>query len=139
MPTTPCCGDAVPTVRAAGSLARLFRDRVQGTSWPRVSFGDQLIRVYRTGGQYRLATFSYVQNREPKTLPARYSFTYVQNGDRWLIVDRIPRPYPGAEIAVHGVGKAPGASDGRCGAVVVLGALPDLFRARVRSWPSRRR
>jgi len=28
-----------------------------------------------------------VQNGESKTFPARYSFTYVKNGDRWMIVD----------------------------------------------------
>jgi uncharacterized protein (TIGR02246 family) len=54
----------------------------------KVSFGDQLIRVYGNAavntGYY---TFSYVKDGETKTLPARYSFTYVKNGERWLIVD----------------------------------------------------
>ena len=53
-----------------------------------VSFGDQLIRVYGgtavNSGYY---TFSYVENGQSKTLPARYSFTFVNSGGRWLIVD----------------------------------------------------
>jgi hypothetical protein len=32
-------------------------------------------------------TFSYVNDGETKSLPARYSLTYVKNGERWLIVD----------------------------------------------------
>ena len=54
----------------------------------KVTFGDQLIRVYGNAavntGYY---TFSYVQNGESKLFPARYSFTYLKNGDRWMIVD----------------------------------------------------
>ena len=54
----------------------------------KVAFGDQLIRVYGTTavntGSY---TFSYVKDGETKTLPARYSLTFVKNGERWLIVD----------------------------------------------------
>jgi uncharacterized protein (TIGR02246 family) len=54
----------------------------------KVAFGDQLIRVYGGAavntGYY---TFSFVRDGESKTLPARYSFTYIKNGDRWLIVD----------------------------------------------------
>jgi uncharacterized protein (TIGR02246 family) len=54
----------------------------------KVAFGDQLIRVYGGAavntGYY---TFSFVRDGESKTLPARYSFTYVKNGERWLIVN----------------------------------------------------
>ena len=54
----------------------------------KVTYGDQLIRVYGNAavntGYY---TFSYVKDGETKNLPARYSFTYVKNGERWLIVD----------------------------------------------------
>lgn len=53
-----------------------------------VTFGEQKVRVYGGAavntGYY---TFSYVKDGETKTLPARYSFTYVKRGDRWLIVD----------------------------------------------------
>ena len=54
----------------------------------KVTFGDQLIRVYGNAaintGYY---TFSYSKDGEVKILPARYSFTYINNGERWLIVD----------------------------------------------------
>ena len=54
----------------------------------KVTFGDQLIRVYgNTAVNTGYYTFSYVQNGESKIFPARYSFTYVRNGDRWMIVD----------------------------------------------------
>jgi uncharacterized protein (TIGR02246 family) len=54
----------------------------------KVTFGDQLIRVYgNTAVNTGYYTFSYVQNGESKIFPARYSFTYVKNGDRWMIVD----------------------------------------------------
>jgi len=54
----------------------------------KVSFRDQLIRVYGdTAVNTGYYTFSYGKDGETKTLPARYSFTYVKNGDSWMIVD----------------------------------------------------
>ena len=54
----------------------------------KVSFGDQLIRVYgNTAINTGYYTFSYVKDGEAKSLPARYSFTYVKKGKKWLIVD----------------------------------------------------
>ena len=54
----------------------------------KVAFGDHLIRVYgNTAVNTGYYTFSYVQNGESKTFPARYSFTYVKDDDRWMIVD----------------------------------------------------
>ena len=54
----------------------------------KVSFGDQLIRVYgNTAVNTGYYTFTYVKDGEAKSLPARYSFTYVKNGKKWLIVD----------------------------------------------------
>ena len=54
----------------------------------KVDFGDQLIRVYGNAainsGYY---TFSWIKDGETKSLPARYTFTYVNDGGRWLIVD----------------------------------------------------
>lgn len=54
----------------------------------KVAFGEQLIRVYDNAaintGYY---TFSYVKDGEPKTIAARYSFTYVNKGGSWMIVD----------------------------------------------------
>jgi len=54
----------------------------------KVVFGDQLIRVYgNTAVNTGYYTFSFVKDGEAKTLPARYSFTYVKEGAQWLIVD----------------------------------------------------
>ncbi len=54
----------------------------------KVSFGDQLIRVYgNTAINTGYYTFSYVKDGEAKSLPARYSLTYVKKGKKWLIVD----------------------------------------------------
>jgi uncharacterized protein (TIGR02246 family) len=54
----------------------------------KVSFGDQLIRVYgNTAINTGYYTFSFVKDGQAKTLPARYSFTYVKRGARWMIVD----------------------------------------------------
>jgi len=63
----------------------------------KVSFGDQLIRVYSgtavNSGYY---TFTYAKDGETKTFPARYSFTYVKSGDNWLIVDHHSSALPPA-------------------------------------------
>ena len=54
----------------------------------KVAFGDQLIRVYgSTAVNTGYYTFSYVKDGQSKSLPARYSFVFVNNGNRWLIVD----------------------------------------------------
>lgn len=63
----------------------------------KVSFGEQLIRVYGgTAVNTGYYTFSYVKDGETKTLPARYSFTFVKDGESWMIVDHhssaIPAP-----------------------------------------------
>ena len=62
-----------------------------------VTFQAPYIRVYGNvainTGSY---TFSYVKDAEIKTLPARYSFSYVKRNGRWLIVDHhssgMPKP-----------------------------------------------
>jgi uncharacterized protein (TIGR02246 family) len=88
-------GDAVlwgtlsPTVRAdQAALRDYFVTAFKVLPGLKVAFGDQLIRVYgETAVNTGYYTFSYARDGEAKTLPARYSFTYVKNGDRWLIVD----------------------------------------------------
>jgi uncharacterized protein (TIGR02246 family) len=64
----------------------------------RVSFGKQLIRVYGgtavNTGDY---TFSYVKDGEARSLPARYSFTYVGSSAQWLIVDHHSSVMPAAK------------------------------------------
>lgn len=54
----------------------------------KVSFGDQLIRVYgNTAINTGYYTFTYTKDGETKTLPARYSFVYVKRNGQWMIVD----------------------------------------------------
>src|SRR5215468_11672819 len=82
-------GTLSPTVRAdRAALRDYFVTAFKVPSRLKVTFGEQLIRVYGTTavntGYY---TFSYVREGETKILPARYSFTYVKNGDVWQIVD----------------------------------------------------
>jgi uncharacterized protein (TIGR02246 family) len=82
-------GTLSPTLRAdRAALRDYFVTAFRVLPGLKVAFGDQLIRVYGNAavntGYY---TFSYVKDGETKTLPARYSLTYVKNGERWLIVD----------------------------------------------------
>jgi uncharacterized protein (TIGR02246 family) len=82
-------GTLSPTVRAdRAALRDYFVTAFRVLPGLKVAFGDQLIRVYGNAavntGYY---TFSYVKDGEAKSLPARYSLTYVKNGERWLIVD----------------------------------------------------
>jgi uncharacterized protein (TIGR02246 family) len=82
-------GTLSPTVRAGRAALRdYFVAAFKALPGLKVAFGDQLIRVYDGAaintGYY---TFSYVKDGASKTWPARYSFTYVKRGDRWLIVD----------------------------------------------------
>ncbi len=54
----------------------------------KVTFGDQLIRVYGdTAINTGYYTFSFMRDGEPKTLSARYSFVYVKRNGDWKIVD----------------------------------------------------
>jgi uncharacterized protein (TIGR02246 family) len=82
-------GTLSPTVRAdRAALRDYFVTAFKVLPNLKVSFGEQLIRVYGTTavntGYY---TFSYVKEREQKTLPARYSLTLVKDGENWMIVD----------------------------------------------------
>jgi len=82
-------GTLSPTVRAGRAALRdYFVAAFKALPGLKVAFGDQLIRVYDgTAINTGYYTFSYVKDGETKTWPARYSFTYVKRGDRWLIVD----------------------------------------------------
>jgi uncharacterized protein (TIGR02246 family) len=82
-------GTLSPTVRAdPAALRNYFVGAFKALPGLKVTFGEQLIRVYGTTavntGYY---TFSYMKDGETKTWPARYSLTYVKNGNDWQIVD----------------------------------------------------
>jgi uncharacterized protein (TIGR02246 family) len=82
-------GTLSPTVRADTSALRdYFVGAFKILPSLKVSFGEQLIRVYgNTAVNTGYYTFSYTKDGEPKTLPARYSFVFVKDGQNWMIVD----------------------------------------------------
>ena len=82
-------GTLSPTVRQGPAAIReYFVAAFKVLPGHRVSFGDQLIRVYGdTAINTGYYTFSYVKDGETKTIPARYSFVYVKSDRGWLIVD----------------------------------------------------
>jgi hypothetical protein len=79
-------GTLSPTVRSdRAALRDYFVTAFKVLPGLKVSFGDQLIRVYgNTAVNSGYYTFAYTKDGEVKSLPARYSFTYVKNGDRWV-------------------------------------------------------
>jgi uncharacterized protein (TIGR02246 family) len=82
-------GTLSPTVRSdRAALRDYFVTAFRVLPGLKVAFGDQLIRVHgNTAVNTGYYTFSYVKDGETKSLPARYSFALVKNGERWLIVD----------------------------------------------------
>jgi uncharacterized protein (TIGR02246 family) len=91
-------GTLSPTVRAdRAALRDYFVGAYKALPGLKIAYGDQLIRVYDSAavntGYY---TLSFVKDGETKTVPARYSFTYVKRGDDWLIVDHHSSTVPSA-------------------------------------------
>jgi uncharacterized protein (TIGR02246 family) len=91
-------GTLSPTVRAdRAALRDYFVAAFKVLPGLKAAFGDQLIRVYDgTAVNTGYYTFSFVKDGETKTLPARYSFTYVKRGDDWLTVDHHSSTVPSA-------------------------------------------
>lgn len=91
-------GTLSPTVRSdPGAVRAYFVSAFAALPSAKVTFGDQLIRVYgNTAANTGYYTFSYVKDGETKTIPARYSFTFVKDGDAWLIVDHHSSAMPAA-------------------------------------------
>jgi len=91
-------GTLSPKVRAdRAALRDYFVTAFKVLPGLKVTFGDQLIRVYGgTAVNTGYYTFSYVKDGETKTLPARYSFTFVKNGENWQIVDHHSSAMPPA-------------------------------------------
>ena len=82
-------GTLSPTVRSdRAALHDYFVRAFAALPGLKVTFGEQLLRVYgNTAVNTGYYTFSFNKDGEAKTLPARYSFTYIMRGDRWVIVD----------------------------------------------------
>ncbi len=82
-------GTLSPTVRSdRAALHDYFVRAFAALPGLKVTFGEQLVRVYgNTAVNTGYYTFSFVKDGEQKTLPARYSFTFVKSGNTWLIVD----------------------------------------------------
>jgi len=91
-------GTLSPTVRAdRAALRDYFVTAFRVLPALKVAFGDQLIRVYGgTAVNTGYYTFSYLKDGETKSLPARYSFTYVKSCENWLIVDHHSSAMPSA-------------------------------------------
>jgi hypothetical protein len=82
-------GTLSPTVRSdPAGLKAYFVGAFQALPKATVKFGDQLIRVYGdTAVNTGYHTFSYTKDGETKSIPARYSFTFVKDGNDCKIVD----------------------------------------------------
>jgi uncharacterized protein (TIGR02246 family) len=91
-------GTLSPTVRAdRAALRDYFVAAFKVLPSLKVTFGEQLIRVYgNTAVNTGYYTFSYTRDGEPKTLPARYSLTFVKQGENWMIVDHHSSAMPAA-------------------------------------------
>jgi uncharacterized protein (TIGR02246 family) len=91
-------GTLSPTVRSDPEGLRAYFVAAFGAlPQAQVAFGDQLVRVYgNTAINTGYYTFSFVKDGERKALPARYSFTYVNDGNDWLIVDHHSSAMPSA-------------------------------------------
>ena len=82
-------GTLSPTVRSdPAALKEYFVGAFKALPKLTVKFGDQLIRVYGdTAVNTGYYTFSYTKDGETRSLPARYSITYVKDGNDCKIVD----------------------------------------------------
>jgi uncharacterized protein (TIGR02246 family) len=91
-------GTLSPTLRAdRAALRDYFVTAFKALPGLKVTFGDQLIRVYgNTAVNTGYYTFAYSKDGEAKSLPARFSFTYVKHGQQWLIVDHHSSAIPAA-------------------------------------------
>src|SRR6516165_10362817 len=91
-------GTLSPTIRSdPAALKAYFVGAFQALPKATVKFGDQLIRVYgNTAVNSGYYMFSYSKDGETKSIPARYSLTYVKDGNDWKIVDHhssaVPAP-----------------------------------------------
>ena len=82
-------GTLSPTVRSdRAALRDYFVNAFKVLPGLKVSFGEQLVRVYgNTAINTGYYTFAYTEDGEPKTLPTRYSIVFFKDGENWMIVD----------------------------------------------------
>jgi hypothetical protein len=82
-------GTLSPTVRSdPAGLKAYFVGAFQALPKATVKFGEQLIRVYGdTAINTGYYTFFYTKDGEAKSIPARYSLTFVKDGNDCRIVD----------------------------------------------------
>jgi uncharacterized protein (TIGR02246 family) len=91
-------GTLSPTLRSdPAAVKAYFVGAFKALPKATVSFGEQLVRVYGdTAVNTGTYTFSYTKDGETKSIPARFSFTYVKEGGDWKIVDHhssvVPTP-----------------------------------------------
>ena len=91
-------GTLSPIARAdPAALRSYFVSAFEALPELTVTFGERWIRVYGDAavntGYY---TFRYRKNGELRSLPARYSFTFVKQGGNWMIVDHHSSAMPAA-------------------------------------------
>jgi hypothetical protein len=91
-------GTLSPSIRSdSAALRAYFVSAFQALPNATVKFGDRLVRFHgNTTVNCGYYTFSYTQGGETKSIPARYSFTYVNDGDSWSIVDHHSSATPAA-------------------------------------------
>jgi hypothetical protein len=82
-------GTLSPTVRSdPAGLKAYFVAAFQALPKLTVKLGEQFIRVYGdTAVDTGYYTLSYIKDGETKSIPARYSFTFVKEGNDCKIVD----------------------------------------------------
>jgi uncharacterized protein (TIGR02246 family) len=82
-------GTISTTLRATpAEIKDYFVNALQKLPKLTVTFKDPHIRIYgNTAINSGYYTFSYLKDGKPTDLPARYSFTYVKRGGKWVIVD----------------------------------------------------
>ena len=103
MPEAVLWGTVAPAIISGRQGIQGYFERVCSSATPpKVSFGEQLIRVYGdtaiNSGAY---TFTAVVQGQPRPFAARYSFTYRKVDGQWLIADHhsSARPSPPAPAA----------------------------------------
>ena len=92
-------GTTSPTLRNTPETRREYFGNMPQRPNVRVALGEQHVRVFGdvavNTGTY---TFSNTQDGEMTSNPARFSFTYVRKGDRWMIVDHHSSSVPPAPM-----------------------------------------